>query len=113
MDMSQAVSGKYMKKEDVTTTGINLDIGLVESDNIGQNQDFKYILTWLDRSQKPLVLNATNIRKLMEMFGPESNDWRGNNVNVFNDMSVSFNGMQGGIRLRAPVKKDFDDDIGF
>ena len=48
-------------------------------------------------------LNKTNLTTLNRLFGSdEGDDWVGRKVEVFNDLSVSFQGQIGGLRLRAP-----------
>ena len=56
---------------------------------------------------KPLIMNATNIRRAVAAFGTaEVNDWNGMKIIVYDDETVEFGGkVVGGVRLRAiPAK---------
>ncbi len=83
---------------------------------------------------KPLILNATNRDILMAILGAQSaGQLKNQQVVLYNDLSVVFQGKVGGIRIRsaqqqaapvshvpnvpgqltAPAPDDFDDDIPY
>ena len=100
INMNEAVASQYLKKEDVVVDGVNVTIDFVKEDEIGQEQERKYILYFVNNKLKPLVLNKTNIRILIAMYGANSDGWEGQQINCYNDLSVSFGGNQGGCRVR-------------
>lgn len=109
INMNEVVSSPYLKKEDVGQDGVNVTIDFVKEDEIGQERDKKHILYFVNNKVKPLVLNRTNIRVLIAMFGGYSDGWQGQQINCYNDLSVSFGGNQGGCRVRpatAPTPTD-------
>jgi hypothetical protein len=77
-------------------------------------------------TEKPLVLNGTNIRLCELIFNSgDTDDWIGNQLVLFNDPTIQFQGkFTGGIRVRAPKRaqarkptakavEELDDDIPF
>lgn len=62
------------------------------------------VLEFLETDQK-LTLNKTRIRKLVEMFGPDSDDWIDRRVALY-AVPVQFNGKsQMGVAIAAPPKR--------
>ena len=55
------------------------------------------------RDLKPLILNATNIRRAVAAFGSsETEDWIGKRIIAYDDPQIEFAGkITGGVRLRA------------
>jgi len=99
MDMNNFLGGQYLAKTDVTTSGTDVVIAAVLQDVIGDEQTLKAILEFKGPT-KSMVLNKTNIRILCALFGNDSNQWIGRTINVYNDVTVVFNGSVGGIRVR-------------
>ena len=97
MDMSKFLGGNYLRKEDVDQRGTDLCISHVMEEEVGE--DNKPCIHWTS-NHKPMALNKTNTRILMAAFGNDSRDWAGKWVNVYNDLTVVFNGAVGGLRIR-------------
>ncbi len=50
-----------------------------------------------------MLLNKTNLRLLASMLGDDTDDWRGHEVEVYHDPSISYGGqLVGGLRVRPP-----------
>ena len=102
-------SGKYLKRESVSAEGeIHSIIKCVEEEinNSDGGSETKWILYLSDL--KPLIMNATNIRRAVAAFGgdSETNNWPGKRIVVFDDAEVEFGGkVVGGVRLRAVPAK--------
>jgi len=130
MNMNEFLGGKYLAKTDVDYAGAVATMSKVTNEPVGPEMEIRPILYFLGDTLKPMVLNKTNIKIMVAMFGPESTSWYGQQINVFNDPTVSFNGSQGGLRVRpvpgqpmahtskqmafnfqaAPAKPAFKDD---
>ena len=101
-------TGKYLKRESVTAEGeVHTVVKCAEEqiNSVDGGSETKWILYLSDL--KPLIMNATNIRRAVAAFGTaEVNDWDGMRIIVFDDESVEFGGkVVGGVRLRAiPAK---------
>ena len=132
--MSRRIStGKYLKANQLTEEGTVHTIMSCEEEPI-QSQtgadEMKWVL-YLSDDLKPLILNSTNINRLIAACGTDDVDeWPGKQVIVYNDPSISYGGsVTGGCRLRPvpstrPTKKrqskaapaadkDLSDEIPF
>ena len=102
-------TGKYLKRESVSAGGeIHSIIKCVEEEinSSDGGSETKWILYLSDL--KPLIMNATNIRRAVAAFGgdSETNNWPGKRIVVFDDAEVEFGGkVVGGVRLRAVPAK--------
>jgi hypothetical protein len=102
-------TGKYLKRESVTAEGEVHTVVKCAEEEINSSDggsETKWILYLSDL--KPLIMNATNIRRAVAAFGTaEVNDWGGKSIEVYDDATVEFGGkIVGGVRLRAiPAKR--------
>jgi hypothetical protein len=106
--MAIITTGKYLKREEVSEDGSTHKVISVVSQmlSMGDGQsETKWVLTLSDL--KPLILNATNIRRCVAAFGTsETDEWTGKSIVVYDDPSIEFGGkIVGGVRLRAVPKK--------
>ncbi len=99
-DASDFLGGNYLRKEDVDGDN-NVTIEAVRSVEV-TNAEGNKLVVWFQELAKPLILNKTNTRKLVEVFqSTDTATWRGK-ITLFFDKNVYFGGKQvGGIRLRA------------
>lgn len=130
---------KFLKQTDVGA-GVVMTVTGCARHNVakeGAEEEQKWCLE-LQESDKPLVLNATNIQLCERVFGSDDTDhWVGKKIVLYVDPTVSYGGkVTGGIRVRAPRQKpvaavpakpapvpvpetepdntpDFDDDVPF
>jgi hypothetical protein len=101
-------TGHYLKRESVSAEGdTHTVIKCVEEEinSADGGSETKWILYLSDL--KPLIMNATNIRRAVAAFGTaEVNDWGGKPLIVYDDDSVEYGGkVVGGVRLRAVPAK--------
>lgn len=116
MKVSQMMSKKFLTKEDCDPP-ILVTIESIERVNVakeGTEEEFRFAMHFAE-TDKPLVLNATNIQACQMACGgdEETDNWIGHKIVLYNDPNVSFAGkITGGIRLRAPkqaVRKAIED----
>jgi hypothetical protein len=105
---SEMRESKFMKKEDVGA-GALMTVEGCEPHNVakeGAPPENKWCLTFAE-SDKPLVLNSTNIQLCERIFGSDDTDeWVGKKIVLYTDPNVSYAGkIVGGIRVRAPKVK--------
>ncbi len=105
---SEMRESKFLKKEDVGR-GMLMTVEACEQHNVakeGAPPENKWCLTFAE-SDKPLVLNSTNIQLCERIFGSDDTDaWIGKQLVLYNDPTVAFQGkVIGGIRVRAPKVK--------
>ncbi len=105
MKVSEMLTKKFLRKEDVGT-GMLLTVTGLTQENVakeGAEPEHKFCLTF-EETDKPLVLNSTNMHLCVGIFGSEeTDDWRGQRVVLYTDPTIAFGGkIVGGIRVRKP-----------
>ena len=104
---SEMRDSKFLRKEDVGR-GLLVTVHGCEKHNTameGELAEHKWCLSFRE-TNKPLVLNSTNIQICEQVFKSDNtDDWIGKRLVLYTDPNVSFGGkLVGGIRVRA-VKK--------
>lgn len=102
---SEMRESKFLKQSDVGN-GVLLTITDCKQHNVamqGDPEELKWCLHFAE-SDKPLVLNATNIQICESILGSDNtDDWNGHKIVLYNDPNVAYGGkLVGGIRVRAP-----------
>jgi hypothetical protein len=125
------IESKYLKQGDLVDE-VTVTIRKVGRANVareGDEPEYKWLIRF-DEFQKPMVLNATNIKRLAKACeSQETEDWVGKKVVLYVDPDVEFAGnVVGGLRIRAipkaqstrvpsktpgPDLAGMDDDIPF
>ena len=105
---SEMRESKFLKQGDVGT-GMLMTVEGCDKHNVakdGAEPEMKWCLTF-EESDKPLVLNSTNIQLCERVFGSDDTDvWIGQKIVLYTDPNISFQGkVVGGIRVRAPKVK--------
>jgi hypothetical protein len=101
-------TGNYLKSSELTEEGETFIIEKVLEEPLtnkdGTPGEDKFIL-YLEDS-KPLVLNKTNINRLVAAIGSnDADDWVGKSIIAYCDPTIEFGSeIVGGIRLRAVPK---------
>lgn len=108
MKITQMMSSKYFKKEDVEQGPILVTIKSFEEENVApadKPQELKWVM-YVEESDKGLVMNTTNLQLAAIAMGSQETDhWLGKKIVLFNDPTVSFGGkLTGGVRVRAAKK---------
>lgn len=128
-NINSMVSSKYLKTADVPDPVIVTIVGVkqVNMAKDGDAPEIKWAIKFQEFDQ-PMVLNSTNLHIAAKVLGSnETDDWKGKEIILYTDPSVSFGGqVVGGLRFRgqekAPVKAtakvggkfdDMDDDVPF
>jgi hypothetical protein len=104
------IQSKYLKGSDVPEPVI-VTIKGVKQVNVAkedQEPEYKWVVKFAE-FDKPMVLNATNIRIAEKSLGDNTDDWTGKEIELHFDENVTFgNELVGGLRFRrkqAPAKK--------
>jgi len=104
---SEMRESKFLKQSDVGA-GVLMTVAGCSQHNVAQQgaePEMKWCLEFHE-SEKPLVMNATNIQLCERIFGADDTDeWTGKKVVLYTDPNVSYAGkIVGGVRVRAPKK---------
>jgi hypothetical protein len=115
MRISSAFPSKYLKAADLHGKQATVVISHVTMETIG---DDERPILYFSGKEKGLVLNKTNANTIANVFGDDTEDWRGGEIILF-DTIVDFQGKSmPAIRCRVPPRKpepktEIDDDIPF
>ena len=106
MHISKMTESKYLKQDDVGEGGKLVTIKGISRTNVAREDDdpeYKYVMAFVE-TDKPLVLNATNIQLCARACNSDDTDeWTGQKIVLYADPNVSYAGkLVGGIRIRAP-----------
>jgi hypothetical protein len=102
---SEMRESKFLKQSDIGA-GALMTVTGCEPHNVakeGAEPENKWCLQF-EETDKPLVLNSTNIQLCEKIFGSDdTDDWIGKRIVLYTDPTISFQGkVVGGIRVRAP-----------
>lgn len=128
MKIGAAFPSKYLKASDLNDKAFVLTMDKVTIEEVGQKKDQRPILYFL-KTDKGLVLNKTNANVITKLYGEDTDNWEGHQIELYPTM-VEFGGEQvEAIRVRAPKKNagaapkpqeppphtdhDIDDEIPF
>ena len=107
---SEMTASKYLKGADVPEPVI-VTVKGVKQVNIAKEDaepEYKWAIKFAE-FEKPMILNATNIKIAEKSLGDDTDSWIGKEIELHFDESVQFAGeMVGGLRFRrkqAPAKK--------
>jgi hypothetical protein len=112
MNVHDLFPSKYLKASDFQGQDVTLMMVTVAVEDIGDGENRP--LLRFDGAKKGLLLNRTNARTIAELYGAETNDWRGRHVTLF-PTTTDFRGASVDcIRVRptAPVRSEPLDDFG-
>jgi hypothetical protein len=98
MDMRTIFPSKYLRGEDVPAPTLFVMGQVIMEAVQGEAKPVVYF----HGHDKGLILNPTNNKKLIEMYGPESNAWTGKSIVLFPVMVDVRGEMKLGLRIRLP-----------
>lgn len=102
MDINNSFPSNYLKAADLQNKTVKLTIRTVIEEKMGS--DIRPVL-YFQGKDKGMVLNKTNAMTIAQMFGPETDNWQGGDIEVF-PAFVDYQGKQvQGLRVRMPVRQ--------
>ena len=115
-NINEAFPSNYLKAADLQSRPVLAKMDRAEFEMIG---DDKKLILYFEGKEKGMVLNKTNANNIASLYGDNTDDWRGQEIWLFEAM-VDFQGKTvPAIRVRAPkkqaapVKQEMSDDIPF
>lgn len=101
MRTSEMFPSKYVAEADLAGKPRTLIMRTIEFEEVGQQRDRKPVL-YFEKTQKGLVLNKTNTRKIESLYGTETEEWTGRPIELY-PSETDFQGETVPcIRVRAP-----------
>ena len=105
MDMNSAFPSKYLRACDVAAAPIKGRIESVYMDKVGDGE--KPILMFMaNGEEQKVVLNRINTDILIQAYGSESENWRGQLVKAYKDRTQFQGKMVDCIRLKTPPQQE-------
>lgn len=94
---------RYLGKDDVARPQ-RLIVADVRIETIsGDHGDEEKAVMLFRENMKPMIVNTTNWETMEVAYGPDTDDWIGQPVEVYVDPGVMFGGKRvGGVRVRVP-----------
>lgn len=106
--IGQMIESKYLKQSDVEhdTTVTVVKVGQKNVAREGDEPEMKWLVKF-EEFAKPMVLNATNIKRLARACGSDdTDDWTGKKACLYVDPDIEFGGnVVGGLRIRPLAKE--------
>lgn len=90
MKMSEAFPSNYLKAADLQGRTIKATISVVQIEPVGQDKENKPVVYFVGK-EKGLVLNKTNGMMIAYVFGDDTDDWGGAEIELYPTMT-SFAG---------------------
>jgi hypothetical protein len=99
-NMQTELASQWLSKDDVTIQGTDACITRITSEQVGDDRDQKFAMHF-QGNLKPLLLNKTNTRIMVALYGADSDGWLGKTIQLYNDPTIGFGGqITGGVRVR-------------
>jgi hypothetical protein len=92
MNALEVFPSKFLKASDIGTAQPVVEIMAVVIETLGQGEDQETKpVCYFKAKEKGLVCNKTNFNTLIDLFGPETDDWIGKKIKIMS-MEVAFRG---------------------
>ena len=102
MQISEAFPSNYLKAADLQGRNALVTIARTEYEMIGND---KKLILYFQGKEKGMVLNKTNANNISQIYGDETDDWKGGEIILFEAM-VDFQGKTvPAIRVKAAPRK--------
>lgn len=130
MRIEEMLPSKFLKQNDVDGEVV-VTVNALKKTNVALPDapaEFKFVIQF-GEFDKPMVLNATNVKRLFKALGGDTDDWIGGRMILFVDDNVEYAGnVTGGLRLKplppasrpsrrvavtGPSGDSFENDIPF
>ncbi len=107
MKISDMTESKYLKQSDVPDEQL-VTVRKLTKVNVARDDEdpeYRWTVTFAEFT-KPMVLNATNIKRMGKALGDDTDEWINGQVVVYVDHEVEYAGQTvGGLRVRAAKSK--------
>lgn len=101
-NINEAFPSNYLKAADLQGRQVTVTMDRAEYEKIG---DDRKLILFFKGKEKGMVLNKTNANNIAALYGPDTDDWNGEEIVLFEAM-VDFQGKTvPAIRVRAPSRK--------
>jgi hypothetical protein len=85
---------------------LTLKIRMLQKQTVGKDREQKPVLLWTDKGFKPLIVNRTNGKMLIELFGLDEKAYAGKRVQLYSVALQVGDEMKRGVRISKHLPKD-------
>lgn len=104
MKISQLFPSKYVKAADLGGKTVTLTIKELKVEKMGHGaEEERKPVLYFSNATKGLVLNRTNAMTIANLYGDESDEWRGKRISIYPTRVRAFGAMQDAIRIREEI----------
>lgn len=105
MKISQVFPSKYVAAADLNGKTVTLTIQRVTLEEMKDhdNKMIKKPVVWFEKATKGLVLNVTNAKIIANLYGDETDDWKGKRIGIYPTRVQAFGKPQDAIRVREEI----------
>lgn len=104
MNINTLFPSKYIKADDLGGKCYTLTIREVTLEKLGHGneQETKPVL-WFTNAAKGMILNRTNAMILASLYTPETDNWRGKQINLYSARIKAFGAWHDALRIKEQV----------
>ena len=102
MNIDEAYPSKYIKESDLQGQPRVLTIARVSVETLDQSSNETKPVVYFQGAQKGLVLNVTNKNVFVLLYGKETNNWNGRQIELYPSQTDFRGEVVACIRCRAP-----------
>ena len=104
MDINTAFgSSKYLSEKDLNGRAITVTMSVVHMEVVDEEKHEEKPIVYFEGAKKALALNKTNAATISEFYGTETDQWRGQKIELYPTMT-DFKGTRTPcIRVRIPA----------
>lgn len=105
MKISQIFPSKYVAAADLNGKTVTLTIKGVTMEEMvtHDNKTVQKPVVWFEKATKGLVLNVTNAKIIVGLYGNETDLWTGKRIAIYPTRVKAFGQMQDAIRVREAI----------
>ena len=101
VNINEAFPSNYIKSADLRGEMVKVIIDEVKTEEIGSDRK---LVMYFKGKEKGMVLNKTNARTIGDVYGDDTDEWLGKEIELF-AMKVDFQGrMVDGLRVRVSTR---------
>lgn len=105
MLISATYPSKYLTAGDLDGKSFTLTIHTVTLEEMvtHDNKKVQKPVCWFEKAQKGFVMNVTNARVIVALYGDETSEWSGKRITIYPTKVKAFGSFQDAIRVREEI----------
>ena len=101
--LSELYPSKWLKAVDLNGADMCVGIHGLGKKEVGQDQEERVVIEWIDKDVKPMILNKENATTIGKLYGEDTSKWRAREVLLYETTVSAFGKTHNVIRVRDTV----------